>query len=203
MAEEHKLHAQVLTPEGEVFDGEVEQLSTRTSVGRGRHQRQPRPAVGSPGARGAAPARVRGRDRALRRRPRAGSRSSLTRRGCSSARRSRPTSSTRPISRALDEAERAQRGRGGLRRRGAPSARSAREAFIADRRGLYRAHVLVTGGTGFLEGALSSSFPCFERGHNVRDHGPQPRPRGRCALGGRTPRGPKSTTAGSKSWPPT
>jgi F-type H+-transporting ATPase subunit epsilon len=33
MAEEHKLHAQVLTPEGEVFDGEVEQLSTRTSVG--------------------------------------------------------------------------------------------------------------------------------------------------------------------------
>ena len=33
MAEEHKLHAQVLTPEGEVFDGEVEQLSTRTAVG--------------------------------------------------------------------------------------------------------------------------------------------------------------------------
>ena len=33
MAEEHKLHAQVLTPEGEVFDGELEQLSTRTSVG--------------------------------------------------------------------------------------------------------------------------------------------------------------------------
>jgi len=33
LAEEHKLHAQVLTPEGEVFDGEVQQLSTRTSVG--------------------------------------------------------------------------------------------------------------------------------------------------------------------------
>jgi F-type H+-transporting ATPase subunit epsilon len=33
VAEEHKLRAQVLTPEGEVFDGEVEQLSTRTSVG--------------------------------------------------------------------------------------------------------------------------------------------------------------------------
>ena len=33
MAEEHKLHAQVLTPEGEVFDGELEQLSTRTAVG--------------------------------------------------------------------------------------------------------------------------------------------------------------------------
>jgi F-type H+-transporting ATPase subunit epsilon len=33
LAEEHKLHAQVLTPEGEVFDGEVEQLSTRTAVG--------------------------------------------------------------------------------------------------------------------------------------------------------------------------
>jgi F-type H+-transporting ATPase subunit epsilon len=30
---EHKLHAQILTPEGEVFDGEVEQLSTRTKVG--------------------------------------------------------------------------------------------------------------------------------------------------------------------------
>src|SRR5918998_3927903 len=33
MAEEHTLHAKVLTPEGEVFDGEVEQLSTRTAVG--------------------------------------------------------------------------------------------------------------------------------------------------------------------------
>jgi len=33
VAEEHKLHAQVLTPEGEVFDGELEQLSTRTAVG--------------------------------------------------------------------------------------------------------------------------------------------------------------------------
>jgi F-type H+-transporting ATPase subunit epsilon len=33
LAEEHKLHAQVLTPEGGVFDGEVEQLSTRTAVG--------------------------------------------------------------------------------------------------------------------------------------------------------------------------
>ena len=33
MAEEHTLHAQVLTPEGEVFNGEVQQLSTRTKVG--------------------------------------------------------------------------------------------------------------------------------------------------------------------------
>ena len=33
MADEHKLHAQVLTPEGEVFEGELEQLSTRTEVG--------------------------------------------------------------------------------------------------------------------------------------------------------------------------
>jgi F-type H+-transporting ATPase subunit epsilon len=33
MAEAHKLHAQVLTPEGEVFDGELVQLSTRTQVG--------------------------------------------------------------------------------------------------------------------------------------------------------------------------
>ncbi|MGH2922553.1 MAG: ATP synthase F1 subunit epsilon [Solirubrobacterales bacterium] len=30
---EHTLHARVLTPEGEVFDGDVEQLSTRTAVG--------------------------------------------------------------------------------------------------------------------------------------------------------------------------
>jgi F-type H+-transporting ATPase subunit epsilon len=41
MAEEHKLHARVLTPEGEVFDGELEQLSTKTQVGeigiRARH----------------------------------------------------------------------------------------------------------------------------------------------------------------------
>jgi F-type H+-transporting ATPase subunit epsilon len=33
MAEEHKLHAQVLTPEGEVFDGELTQLSAKTQVG--------------------------------------------------------------------------------------------------------------------------------------------------------------------------
>ena len=30
---EHTLHAEVLTPEGPVFDGQVEQLSTRTVVG--------------------------------------------------------------------------------------------------------------------------------------------------------------------------
>ncbi len=29
----HTLHARILTPEGEVFDGDVEQLSTRTSTG--------------------------------------------------------------------------------------------------------------------------------------------------------------------------
>jgi F-type H+-transporting ATPase subunit epsilon len=29
----HTLHAKVLTPEGEVFDGDVEQVSTRTAVG--------------------------------------------------------------------------------------------------------------------------------------------------------------------------
>ncbi|MGZ5309637.1 MAG: ATP synthase F1 subunit epsilon [Solirubrobacterales bacterium] len=29
----HTLHAEVLTPEGEVFDGDVKQLSTRTNVG--------------------------------------------------------------------------------------------------------------------------------------------------------------------------
>jgi F-type H+-transporting ATPase subunit epsilon len=33
VAEEHKFRAQVLTPEGEVFEGELEQLSTRTAVG--------------------------------------------------------------------------------------------------------------------------------------------------------------------------
>ena len=42
MAEgDHKLHAQILTPEGEVFDGEAYQVSTRTVVGevgvRARH----------------------------------------------------------------------------------------------------------------------------------------------------------------------
>jgi F-type H+-transporting ATPase subunit epsilon len=41
LAEEHKLEAQVLTPEGPVFDGELFQLSTRTSLGdigiRARH----------------------------------------------------------------------------------------------------------------------------------------------------------------------
>jgi F-type H+-transporting ATPase subunit epsilon len=33
LAEGHTLHAKVLTPEGAVFDGDVERLSTRTSVG--------------------------------------------------------------------------------------------------------------------------------------------------------------------------
>jgi F-type H+-transporting ATPase subunit epsilon len=33
VADEHKLEAQVLTPEGEVFSGELVQLSTRTAVG--------------------------------------------------------------------------------------------------------------------------------------------------------------------------
>lgn len=41
MADEHSLEAEVLTPEGEVFRGELWQLSTRTSVGevgiRARH----------------------------------------------------------------------------------------------------------------------------------------------------------------------
>ena len=41
MAEEHKLEAQVLTPEGEVFVGDLFQVSTRTQVGevgiRARH----------------------------------------------------------------------------------------------------------------------------------------------------------------------
>jgi F-type H+-transporting ATPase subunit epsilon len=41
MAEEHKLEAQVLTPEGPIFEGELFMLSTRTSVGevgiRARH----------------------------------------------------------------------------------------------------------------------------------------------------------------------
>lgn len=41
MAEEHRLEAEVLTPEGEVFRGELWQISTRTSVGevgiRARH----------------------------------------------------------------------------------------------------------------------------------------------------------------------
>jgi F-type H+-transporting ATPase subunit epsilon len=46
MAEEHKLHAQVLTPEGEVFDGEVEQLSTRTAVGEVGIQANHAPLVG-------------------------------------------------------------------------------------------------------------------------------------------------------------
>ena len=33
MADAHTLHAKVLTPEGPIFDGDVEQLSTRTTVG--------------------------------------------------------------------------------------------------------------------------------------------------------------------------
>ena len=47
MAEsEHKLQAEVLTPEGEVFKGEVEQLSTRTAVGEVGIQANHAPLVG-------------------------------------------------------------------------------------------------------------------------------------------------------------
>ena len=46
--DEHKLQAQVLTPEGQVFDGEVDQVSTRTVVGevgiRANHVAARRPA---------------------------------------------------------------------------------------------------------------------------------------------------------------
>ncbi len=33
MADQHTLHAEILTPEGKVYEGDVEQLSTRTAVG--------------------------------------------------------------------------------------------------------------------------------------------------------------------------
>jgi F-type H+-transporting ATPase subunit epsilon len=33
MAEDHNVNVRVLTPEGQVFDGDVQQLSTRTAVG--------------------------------------------------------------------------------------------------------------------------------------------------------------------------
>ena len=47
MAEsEHKLQAEVLTPEGKVFKGEVEQLSTRTAVGEVGIQANHAPLVG-------------------------------------------------------------------------------------------------------------------------------------------------------------
>ena len=47
MAEsEHKLQAEVLTPEGEVFKGEVLQLSTRTAVGEVGIQANHAPLVG-------------------------------------------------------------------------------------------------------------------------------------------------------------
>ena len=42
MADDHKLEAQVLTPEGAVFEGELFQLSTRTPVG---EVGDPRPAT--------------------------------------------------------------------------------------------------------------------------------------------------------------
>ena len=41
MAEAHRLDAEVLTPEGPVFEGELFMLSTRTSVGDVGHPRPP------------------------------------------------------------------------------------------------------------------------------------------------------------------
>ena len=106
MAGDKKLEAQVLTPEGAVFEGELQMLSTRTDGRRGRDPRRPHP-DGRPAAAGrAAPAQVRLRGRDATRRARAGSRCSPTAPGCWSPRRSRPTSSTsRELKQRLEDAE--------------------------------------------------------------------------------------------------
>ena len=54
---ETKFEVEVLTPEGEVFNGEVRQVSTRTDGRRDRHPRQPRAAAGGAAPGRAAPAR--------------------------------------------------------------------------------------------------------------------------------------------------
>ena len=82
MADEHKLEAQVLTPEGEVFDGELQHALDADRGGRGRDPRRPHPDGRPPGARRAAPAQVRLRGRDATRRARAGSRCSRTGPGC-------------------------------------------------------------------------------------------------------------------------
>ena len=107
VADRHTLEAQVLTPEGEVFSGELMQLSTRTGGGRGRHPGPARADGRPPGPGRASPPHVRRRDAALRpgrglargvREPRPGA----DRRGGPAGRSSTPASSasgsTRPSS---------------------------------------------------------------------------------------------------------
>ena len=128
-----KLEAQVLTPEGEVFSGELVQLSTRTAVGEVGILARHAPMVAR-----LVPAELRlhvseRRDRSATPRARAGWRCSPTGPGCWSPRRSRPTSSTpRELRERLEDAERrARRVRGGIGR-----AASAPERETAAVRGL-------------------------------------------------------------------
>ena len=70
MAAEHKLDVEVLTPEGEVFEGEVQQVSTRTEVGEIGILANHAPLLAALQPDRAAPARLRLRDQALRPGPR-------------------------------------------------------------------------------------------------------------------------------------
>ena len=66
----HKFEVEVLTPEGEVFNGEVQPGLDPNRGRRNRHPRQPRAAAGGAAAGRAAPARQRLGDQALRAGPR-------------------------------------------------------------------------------------------------------------------------------------
>ena len=70
MAAEHMIDVEVLTPEGEVFNGEVQQVSTRTEVGEIGILANHAPLLAALRADRAAAARLRLGDPALRAGPR-------------------------------------------------------------------------------------------------------------------------------------
>ena len=133
MAGESKFEVEVLTPEGEVFSGEVRQVSTRTAVGEIGILANHAPMLAA-----LKPAELRlhhGRPRrSATRRPTAGCRSSATTPGSWSRRRSRPRTSTQAsLKEQLADAEQrlaeAEEGSGAQRR--AEKDRDRAEAFLA------------------------------------------------------------------------
>ena len=138
VAAEHMLEVEVLTPEGEVFSGEVAPGLDPDRGRRGRHPRQPRAAArarcGPPSCACTSPTARR----SATRRARAGCRCSATApaagRGGDRARRARRRA--RCKEQLADAEQRLARGRGGQRRADRPSAedRERAEAVPRDRR---------------------------------------------------------------------
>ena len=134
MAGESKFEVEILTPEGEVFSGEVRQVSTRTAVGEIGILANHAPLLAALRPAELRLHRGRRRDRAATRRRTAGCRSSATTPACWSRRRSRPEDlDAATLKEQLADAEQrlaeAEDGSGEQRR--AQKDRDRAEAFLA------------------------------------------------------------------------